>query len=313
MNRLLALLGLTLGATVWAAEVKQMAVTIDDLPIASLSDDIDEWESMTAGLLNALSEKGVPAIGFVNERKLYVDETLVEARVALLDRWLDAGFELGSHGYAHLDAHRVPVAAFVADIRRSDTITERLRQGRGIQAQRYFRHPFLHAGRDAEYRQTILNTLRDMDYRVAPVTIDNQEYIYARAFERAVIAGDADLAARIRSNYLDYMMAMVEYYESQAIAIVGRPIRQSLLLHANRLNALAMGELLHRLSAVGYTFISMTEALKDPAYQTADGYFGPAGITWLHRWALTRGMSGEVFGEEPGVPAFVQQAFRAPQ
>ena len=38
------------------------------------------------------------------------------------------------------------------------------------------------------------------------------------------------------------------------------------------------------------------------AYQSADAYVGPAGITWLHRWALTRGMPGATFAGEPEVP-----------
>ena len=38
----------------------------------------------------------------------------------------------------------------------------------------------------------------------------------------------------------------------------------------------------------GYTFVPLEQALADSAYASADTYTGPAGITWLHRWALTR-------------------------
>lgn len=40
----------------------------------------------------------------------------------------------------------------------------------------------------------------------------------------------------------------------------------------------------------GYQFVSLDEALKDPAYELPDDYIGPRGLSWLQRWALTRGM-----------------------
>ncbi len=58
------------------------------------------------------------------------------------------------------------------------------------------------------------------------------------------------------------------------------------LLHANRL-------------------ISLDEALKDPVFERADRYTGTAGITWLHRWALSEGKNGSFFGTEPEPPTFV--------
>ena len=57
------------------------------------------------------------------------------------------------------------------------------------------------------------------------------------------------------------------------------------------------------LQARGYTFVSLDEALADPAYALADGYVGPRGLSWVHRWALGKGMKIE--GEEPREPAWL--------
>ena len=38
---------------------------------------------------------------------------------------------------------------------------------------------------------------------------------------------------------------------------------------------------------------------------SADAYVGTGGITWLHRWALSRGMPKAFFAGEPETPAFV--------
>ena len=53
-------------------------------------------------------------------------------------------------------------------------------------------------------------------------------------------------------------------------------------------------------------FVSLEEALKDPAYELKDEYIGQAGMTWLHRWAITAGKKG-IFAGEPVVPEWIQK------
>ncbi len=101
------------------------------------------------------------------------------------------------------------------------------------------------------------------------------------------------------------MTAVVEYYEAQSMAIVGYELPQILLLHANSLNADGLGRLLESLIGRGYRFVSLAEALRDPAFSLPDTYSGPAGITWLHRWAITRGLAKSTFRGEPEPSAFL--------
>ncbi len=54
----------------------------------------------------------------------------------------------------------------------------------------------------------------------------------------------------------------------------------------------------------GYKFVTLDEALKDEAYRLPDTYIGPAGISWLHRWALDKGKEF-IVANEPTVPDFV--------
>ena len=62
----------------------------------------------------------------------------------------------------------------------------------------------------------------------------------------------------------------------------------------------------------GYAFVRLEQALEDPAYASADTYTGPAGITWLHRWAMTQGKRGAIFAGEPTVPDWVQTLSQRP-
>jgi len=295
-------------STIVRQPAREMAVTIDDLPTVSVVPLSPEGaRRLTSDLLASLRRHHVPGIGFVNEGKLYVDGVLDSTRVALLQQWIDAGLELGNHTYSHVDLHRVSAEVYTADIERGETVTRDLLRKAGAQI-RFFRHPYLHTGRDADTRQRVLALLQGKGYRVAPVSLDNSDYIFAAAFDRLNAAKDAGGAKNVVATYVDYMEAVAAYYEQQSERIVGREIRQTLLIHANALNAVAFDALAARFEARGYRFITLQKALEDDAYAAADEYFGPAGITWLHRWALTQKKPSSIYAGEPDVPAWITKA-----
>ena len=63
---------------------RQIALTFDDLPAVSTRRELDTWKEITEGLLRSLEQNRIPAIGFVNEGKLYVDGEVDPARMWLL-------------------------------------------------------------------------------------------------------------------------------------------------------------------------------------------------------------------------------------
>ena len=280
-------------------------MTFDDLPgVSVIGEGTPALAAMTRDLLAAIRAAGAPATGFVNENKLRADGAVEPARVELLRSWLDAGLDLGNHTWSHPDFQRTPIDAFEADVIRGEEVTSSLlaRKGRRL---RYFRHPFLHTGRDLEAKRALERFLANRGYTVAPVTHDNSEWIFARAYASAVRRGDAEARERVAVAYVPYMEAKFDYFERQSRALFGREIPQVLLLHANSLNADRFGELAAMMRRRGYRFVPLDEALRDRAYESPDNYTGPAGITWLHRWALTRGGRALVLPEEPRTPGFV--------
>ena len=291
---------------------REMVITVDDLPAVSvLPLSPSQRDAITSRLLRAFEDHRVPAIGFVNENKVYDSTGAVDpARVGLLRRWLAAGLELGNHTWSHPNLDRTPLPAYEADILRGERIIRPMLQARG-DSLRYFRHPFLNTGRSLAVRDSLLRFLAAHGYQVAPVTLDNGDYLFAAAYDRLRSVADSAGARRVRAEYLDYLERVVGYYEGQAGAIVGRPFPQILLLHANRLNADTFDQLALLLERRGYRFIPLNRALGDPAYRLPDRYDGPAGISWLHRWALTRGVPRSVLGGEPQVPGWINQAAAA--
>ncbi|MEM7349273.1 MAG: polysaccharide deacetylase family protein [Acidobacteriota bacterium] len=302
-----ALLVLAASPALAATARLEVAITVDDLPANSTQRDLAVHAEITDKLVRGFVKHRIPAIGFVNERKLEDDGQLKPQRVALLERWLDAGLELGNHSYSHPSLFRTPLDEVQVDVLRGEKVTRPLLEARG-KTLTYFRHPYLNTGPDLETKTAFETFLGQHGYRVAPVTIDNSEWIYARAYDRMVDRGDTEASQRIVDAYLTHMEAMFAYCEQQSEALLGYQVKQTLLLHANRLNADHLDRLVAMIKGRGYRFISLDEALKDKAYDRADRYTGRSGITWLHRWALTEGKSEAFFGQEPQAPAFVMEA-----
>ncbi len=290
---------------------RSVAVTFDDLPIAGvLPRDIDASRDLTRKLLGAIAAHHIPTIGFVNEDKLNAANGVVDPqRVDLLKRWLEAGLELGNHSYSHADLHATPLDAFESDVLKGEHVTRGLMEERGLRL-RYFRHPYLHTGRDLEKKAQFERFLAEHGYRVAPVTIDNDEYVFAGAYDRSLARGDASLAARIADAYVPYMESKVEFFERNSRDLFGREIPEVLLVHANMLNAERFGDLASMFERRGYRFITLDRALEDEAYRSPDTFVGTGGITWIHRWALTRGMPKTFYAGEPEAPRFVADAAR---
>jgi peptidoglycan-N-acetylglucosamine deacetylase len=299
--RRLTLLFLT--ATLLSAQTRQVAITIDDLPRGGDrgSHSFADLRALNDKLLAPFRAERIPVIGFVNEG------ATIEGRTPLppsdlrkiLDLWLDSGADLGNHGYSHADINNVPLADYTADIVKGETVTRAALAARAKQLT-YFRHPYLHAGATREAYDGLAQFLRQRQYIPAPVTIDDADYEFASAYLRPA------LHDRARAEYIPYMESVVRYFEAHSVEVVGHEIPQILLIHVSQLNADLMPDLLAMFKRRGYTFITLAEALKDPAYAQPDNYVGRGGFSWLHRWSLAKGMRNV---GEPESPAWVSKAF----
>jgi peptidoglycan/xylan/chitin deacetylase (PgdA/CDA1 family) len=289
---------------------RTVAVTFDDLPgarAALAGDDVATLRETHGKLLAAFRAHRIPVVGFVNEGKLVTpsgDAADVAARTAVLAMWTEAGLELGNHTYSHRSLNDTPLEEFQKDVVAGEPVTRRLLEERGLKL-RYFRHPFLQVGLELTKRRAFEAFLRDRGYTVAPVTIDNDEWVFAAVYADALRRGDATRAARVGEDYLTYMEAVFAFVEGLSRAVVGREVRQVLLLHANALNADWFSRLAGRMEARGYRFITLDEALEDESYRLPDDYVGRWGISWLHHWEVTAGRRRT---PSPDPPAWITEA-----
>lgn len=292
---------------------RRIAVTIDDLPWQRVGQTPDaELPAQHAALMAQLKRAGVPVTGFVNEGKLEVDGVVQPQRLTMLRDWRDAGYELGNHTFGHLDLNAVGLPAFEADILRGERQLRPLLAERG-QAPRWFRHPYLRAGRTPEDRAALSAFLGEHGYRIAPVTVDNGEWVwafaYANVLEKQAAGAEREATLlRLRRGYVPYMLNKLDYYEQQSQALLGYALPQIWLMHANELNAASFADLIDATRRRGYRFITLEEAMRDPAYARGEnGYDGRYGPSWLHRWAMAEKKPRDFYAGEPEVPKWVLQ------
>jgi peptidoglycan-N-acetylglucosamine deacetylase len=299
--RLLAVVLAAVG--VLGAAERQVAITIDDLPRGGDGGprSLAAIRSMTEKLLAPFWEGHIPVIGFVNAGR--GEDLGPKGLRTILDLWLDAGADLGNHSYSHLNIDNVPLEQYTADIVKGEPILREALAAHGKKL-RYYRHPFLHTGPTAEKKRGLQAFLDAHGYRVAPVTLDDSDYEYARLYNEPVYRDG------VKQEYVPYMESIVAFFEQRSVEVVGREIPQTLLIHASQMNADLMPELLAMFRRRGYRFVTLDEALADDAYRLPEEYVGRGGFSWIHRWSMTKGMAGK---GEPDPPRWVEDGFAAAQ
>jgi hypothetical protein len=99
-------------------------------------------------------------------------------------------------------------------------------------------------------------------------------------------------------------ISATDFAERISPQVFDHDIPQTILLHANDINAGYLDVLLTRLEQRGYRFVTLEAAMVDPAYQTKDTLVTKSGPTWLWRWMKSRGMAVSFRGD-PEAPDWV--------
>jgi peptidoglycan/xylan/chitin deacetylase (PgdA/CDA1 family) len=279
------ILGLIFGPQIQA---KNIALTIDDLPCVSCA-DFNAVRMINERIVRILKEHGLPAVGFVNEAKLYTEGRPDIQKIAILRLWLDNGFELGNHTFSHISIQQASVSDYEQDLLRGELITRPLMKDYGKTLQ-YFRHPQLRTGPTADYKAALEAVLARRGYIVAPVTMDSDEYLYASCYRQALEHNHPEEGRRIGADYLEYMSRIIKHYEDLSRDFLGYDLNQILLLHVSQLNADYLDGLIKILQARNYSFATLEDALRDPAYRLPEA-ISPKGISWIERWRLARGLT----------------------
>lgn len=286
-----ALLISTIGCLPVVGQQRLVAITFDDLPIAKTdlpaAGTIDpiEAKSINRAILDSLRRHKVPATGFVIGKR--VEDVGEIPGKEILWRWVENGHDLGNHSYSHSDFNQLTIEQMEQEIVSGErSLSEILRKvGR---TPRFFRFPMNHTGDTAAKHDALAAFLTQRGYKLAVCTIDNEDYVFDRAYLLALARKDNASAERLRSEYLSYTGTEIDYYSSLNKQVFGYEPPHVMLLHVNRLNADTIDSVLSLFEQRHYTFVGLDKAEADPAFATPDTLVTPDGWMWGYRWAPER-------------------------
>ena len=308
--RLCFVFALALFAGLSAAQKRTVALTFDDLPLALAGSPADatadqrlaEARAVNEAMLAVLKKHHANAIAFVNEKKVLADGRERDYQ-AILAEWLRGGYQLGNHTFAHLDLSNISAEQFEKEVIDGEASIKPLMGSAGKQL-RYLRFPYNHTGETREKHDAVADFLRHHGYEVATCTMENSDWVFARAYTLVLDRKDDSAATKLRAAYLDYTKAELDYYTRLHQQVFGHEIPHVMLLHANRLNADMLDQILRIFEDEKYRFVTLEKAQSDPAYRTPDTDLTEAGPMWGYRWA--RELKIKVDGRmEPEVPAWI--------
>ncbi len=243
------------------------------------------WHEVNGRILATLDSNNIKSILFVVGKR--VDSDPGRAVVAA---WDSAGHLIGNHSYSHLyfnassdepnGLKKVTLAAFEADFLKNEPLIRSCRH-----FARLFRYPYFKEGDTVEKRDGMRAFLEERGYRIGRATIDASDWaISARMETRAKANPRADLSA-YRDFFLRHIWERAQFYDSLSRRVVARPVRHTLVLHHNALNALFLGDVITMFRKRGWKPVDAEYAFKDDVYDRQPKIV-PAGESLI--WALAK-------------------------
>ena len=254
---------------------QQMAVTFDDLPVhGPLPPGMTRLEIAQSILETLKREKLPPMYGFINGGRGAEDPD----SLSFLQAWRKAGQPLGNHTWAHLDLNKESPEEFGAEVLRNEPLLKRLM---GKEDWHWLRFPFLHEGDTLEKRRAVRAWLFAHRYKIAEVSMDFEDYLWNEPYARCMAKHDEASIQQLHDSYLAVADQYYGVFRELSQLLYGRNVQYVLLMHVGAFDARMLPELLALYRAKGVRFISLPDALSDPAYQDDPDIGEPTGGTFL--------------------------------
>lgn len=262
--------------SLWArAEPVEIAFTFDD----PKTDDCGgmPWQEINKGMLAALSRHHIKTVLFVTGKR--VDS---EAGRDLVAEWDKSGHAIGNHSYSHqfFNDAEIPLASFESDVLRNEPLI------RGYtHFARLFRFPYFKEGETAEKRDGMRSFLHQRQYRIGRATIDASDWAISWRLEKRLIAAPKADTTPYGEFFRQHIWDRATFYDWLARRALKQPVRHTVLLHHNALNALYLDQLIAMFIDKGWKPVDALHAYADVVYDRQPKIL-PAGESLI--WAVAK-------------------------
>jgi len=237
-----------------------------------------KWNELNERILGTLAKHKIKSVLFVCGKR--VDSS---AGRQLITTWDHQGHLIGNHSYSHLffnQNEKVTLTEFQTDALKNESVIRDY-----AHFTKLFRYPFFKEGDTVEKRDGMCSFLKEHDYRIGRATIDASDWAISRRLEkRAEGDSKADLRG-YRDFFLEHIWERAQFYDSLARRVLSSPVRHTVLLHHNLLNALFVDDLIAMFVKKEWKPIDAEYAYKDSVYEKQPKIL-PAGESLI--WALAK-------------------------
>jgi peptidoglycan/xylan/chitin deacetylase (PgdA/CDA1 family) len=269
-----ALVGCRSSAIARVASGSEIAITIDDFNVNAEMPHLDP-DSRNAAILASLRAARLQAAAFVAGK--WVDNPEGQQRLA---PWSEAGHVLANHSYSHWNYPRVDFEAFSADVLRAEAVI-----AHHPTFSKWFRFPYLKEGTTVEQRDRMRAFLKAQGYRMGYVTVDASDWAIDARLRKRLAENPMAPLDNYRNFYVEHIWERTQFYDGLARQVLNRPVRHTLLIHHNLLNALFLSDVLQMYAQRGWRVIDAQVAFQDPVFASEPDVL-PAGESII--WALAK-------------------------
>jgi hypothetical protein len=257
----------------------EIALTINRMfrSTADPDSDQDDWcytENSRENfdkLVNALKNNGIPpTVDFLAGESL--DRGFQE-------EWLRSRNLIGSLSYRGLSPKKGTAQEFIDTLSKNEEELAPL-WSKFPRKKKYFRYPSLKLGMDTQRPKDIRAFLKENGFIEVPATIDARGDYFSQPYCAALSRGDKVCANLISATFKSLLLERTHIARSAARKIVGRDVKQILMLQANQLTSDLLDDLLRWYKSMGVQFISIDDALADPFYAVEDVTNTASQIIW---------------------------------
>lgn len=263
-------------AAIWA-ERKQPEITFTfDDPKTDAGAGLS-WQEINESMLAALAKHRIKAVLFVTGKRVDSEEGR-----SLVKAWDQGGHAISNHSYSHLffNNPNITLAQFESDALKDEPLIRDY-----AHFVRLFRFPYFKEGDTAEKRDGMRSFLHKHGYRIGRATIDASDWAISQRLEKRVSRDPKADTLPYGEFFKQHIWERAQFYDSLARRVLNHPIRHTVLLHHNALNALFLNQLIEMFEEKGWKPIDAVHAYADRVYECQPNIL-PAGESLV--WALAK-------------------------
>jgi len=264
----------------------EVAITVDDIPEhGDLAPGMTRM-GIVKGMIEIFKSNGIDHVyGFSNGKFMKYNPE----EIAILKEWLAAGYPLGNHTYDHPNLNAVKTGTYLTNIAKQDRLLKTLDDTSAPALQRrMFRYPYLDEGDTLKKRNAVRTYLASNHYRVAEVTADYYDWAWTDAYTRCLGQDDKPSAAWLRNHVVEAADHQLRSSNAISELLFGKRIPLILLIHDGAFDVVTLDAILKQWRKQGVEFISLDQALADPAYQINPNLAYKDGLNFLEQIAQSR-------------------------